>query len=1504
MLPPPLANSSEYIYEDEYGYLGSFSYVEYGYEDGNTYGVEGDSADYSYTESGYGYVIGEYDYGGYIGDAPELVYTGNVVVEIDDRGNVTTYPARDDHGVVLDGDYIRVYLPGWHDPTDISIALPVGWTYVVNHKVEEFENLSSLNLDEYNSITPSAASRTYTVITFNHNWNDTQGSGYIGFMPFALNPPGGFSVVTLPAPFDLPAWNNVFNNNPGNLVISVPQTFDLAGTVTIPAGRNIIIVSQGTNLNSNLDIPPVAPATTVTINRTVTAGRHFNVAAGSTLTLSHIVLNGGIPPVGVFRGGISLGDSHLIMRMGSVISGNRGLIGGAVGLGGSSSLHMTENAAIRGNNANNGGGIAVSTAGGSTVRMSGNSIVENNISTIPGGGINLFPNTASVLTIEDNAQIIGNSNETSSGGGLSTGVTTIVNMYGGIIEGNFGPFGGGIATSGAVNMHGGTIQGNSSPIGGGIAVVGGGTFTMTGGVIRNNRNTLGSSNPITEGGGVFVRDSTTIFTMTGGIIGDTNPNYGNRAQRGGGVWVGGGATFNMNQGGTSPNYTSGTIIGNTALNSGSTDVGDFVMSHHHSGGGVYVSGSSALLTAFNMTAGQIRNNLAIGSGGGVAVGGGTFTMFGGHIHHNQAARGGGATVRYSGTFNMHGGTISNHVVPDAGAAVQVDDGDFNMHGGTIEHNSGGAGGIHVRFFTARFTMHDGIIRSNSTVGNGGVRVVVGGSFVMHGGHIYNNTGSSGGGVGVNGLSSVANGSIPSTFHMHGGVIGGTSPAYANTAASGAGVWVGNGARFYMQNYTPTGGGPTIPGTGVIESNHAAGATGEGGGVHISDTSTFNMYAGAIRHNIVADPATLSGHGGGVYLTRSARFYMRGGEIYGHENLFSGGGVYLVGWAPEHTPVFTMYGGVIRDNTSGGGSGVASLSHAQINIHGGYIRSNHTIGTTGTIIGGGIASISGGVGGSASFTMTGGTIEHNTSQGGAGGIWLNAANSLGNDLAPTNDTYISITGGIIRHNTAYGNGTANIFNGGGGGIFFVSEPRNGTTFGGPNLQIYENRAYGAYGGGGVLVHGQRVEMTAGTIRNNYASAYGGGVLIFSPNLEWQATTGPGFILSNGIIFGNNASYGGGVAVRDGSLIMTGGIIGGNSENGESNIAVNGGGVWVGDEAEFNLQGSNPKSITGNEAEYGGGVWVSADGYMIMDSDADNVFITFNIAEYMGGGIYTQRHEYEIQLERIPGATLLPSQTYAYSNLTLFDVYFAENSANSRYVPPVNATAVLPDTLPNRAFINTSQPTNPTPIRVHPLNNYDINFRADDVLFEFFKTNEDGVTPNPGANLLPGARFRLFRADAADLGGTGTGGLVTEAALNAPNSPWEAVDMILYVSESGLGADPIAFEMTPGFIYQLVEYLAPAGFQIPLGQWRMWVDADNVPDIIFQSIGGTTPAFIYHSTGHYGVNRFLPNMLQFGLPLTGGTGTQMFILAGSMVLAMTVLALSIITIKRKLAVKPVK
>ena len=198
-----------------------------------------------------------------------------------------------------------------------------------------------------------------------------------------------------------------------------------------------------------------------------------------------------------------------------------------------------------------------------------------------------------------------------------------------------------------------------------------------------------------------------------------------------------------------------------------------------------------------------------------------------------------------------------------------------------------------------------------------------------------------------------------------------------------------------------------------------------------------------------------------------------------------------------------------------------------------------------------------------------------------------------------------------------------------------------------------------------------------------------------------------------------------------------------------------------------------------------------------------------------------------------------------------------------MPPVNAFAFAQ--IPGLAQGGTQSIFN------NPVNNYDINFRRGaGVPFRLHKANEwvfgntnFTVIADIAPYLLADAQFTLFRF---------TGAGTPPAHAYAASPVWEVV--YLNVPSTGLLASPIVMGLTPEGIYHLEEVLAPPGFQIPMGQWRIVVDS-NAPGGFAITPMGTTPIPpILFLDGFF----YVGNRIDFYLPLTGGPGMDMRMVVG--------------------------
>ena len=255
-------------------------------------------------------------------------------------------------------------------------------------------------------------------------------------------------------------------------------------------------------------------------------------------------------------GGILIGNGSTFTMNGGEISGNTANGGGGVAIIGSTMV--MNNGTISNNStyqtsgqgsygagvyvadyANSSGGDTLFTATPASFEMNGGKITGNKALDY-GGGIVTFPQRSQKITINiNNGEISGNKVTRGSGGAVAAffGVTEL-NIKGGTLTGNSTyQFGGGVFLYQATNVtiSGGTISENKALRGGGgVCLREGSAVKQTGGSIENNVAKVG--------GGIY----SGTYTMTGGVIKDNNNSLTEAARLstlGDGVFVG--TAFNL-----------------------------------------------------------------------------------------------------------------------------------------------------------------------------------------------------------------------------------------------------------------------------------------------------------------------------------------------------------------------------------------------------------------------------------------------------------------------------------------------------------------------------------------------------------------------------------------------------------------------------------------------------------------------------------------------------------------------------------------------------------------------------------------------------------------------------------------------------------------------------------------------------------------------------------------------------------------------------------------------
>jgi|GEM_PF-3415426 len=192
----------------------------------------------------------------------------------------------------------------------------------------------------------------------------------------------------------------------------------IGGTITIPSGRDITLVSNNLNIMR-------------TLTQRNRSQRHF-IVSGNLILDNNITLCG--ESADTESGGVSVRDGTLTMRNGSVIENCRAAVGGAVALHGSTfNMH---GGIIRNNRASLGGGVDI--FGNSRMNMSGGTITGN-VATIYGGGVWVIGTVANGLGLSMTGGAITNNIATHSGGGIYSNGGNPANVSispGAIVTGN------------------------------------------------------------------------------------------------------------------------------------------------------------------------------------------------------------------------------------------------------------------------------------------------------------------------------------------------------------------------------------------------------------------------------------------------------------------------------------------------------------------------------------------------------------------------------------------------------------------------------------------------------------------------------------------------------------------------------------------------------------------------------------------------------------------------------------------------------------------------------------------------------------------------------------------------------------------------------------------------------------------------------------------------------------------------------------------------------------
>lgn len=911
--------------------------------------------------------------------------------------------------------------------------------------------------------------------------------------------------------------------------------------------------------------------------------------------------------------------------------------GGAIQSKGSKASLVVKGCTFKGNksDAGSGGAIVISSGvaaigeDGST--SSNNTFIANSVTTGKGHAVALVNGTLNIYTSTFRDHYF---NENSNYGGVISQSGGVLNICGATISGNTlvnvddystGSYGGALLVSnGTCNIRNISISNNRAKYGGGIAIINSGTVVITNCEVYGNRAAFG--------GGIYLRDSNSTITMNGGLVGAIDPDQANNAV-GDGVESGlGGGIFNKG----SLNINGASIRGNSTSGNG---------------GGIYSNGAIVLVS------GRISGNIASRSGGAIyadATGGGT-----------------------NGTVKFNCGTTVSMNITDNLCA----DGAYPLC--TYDENSiGYANGIYTEtkviisgYMTIGYNsdmsiLNDIFLAVRDTDANPTSKIVV-----FDSNESYT-------------LSSETRICISSIVALMGDKLVLFPSTTDARREMGKFSFAGDDAGFRLDGrYLKLG---NYAATIIRGGNENFYATLTEAYLEAQDGETIYVYKNIVMSNDLAiydetndfETRQIEALGSDIvsgvgiretfYISKNVTFVSGGdysisrGDLTGDMFTVVGEGQLNLGVAnPGNSNLLTIRGGtdiltgsIIKVEFSDAFVSGAHSDDYQFTLNngvkitqnkaetGGAINSNGKIAIRGGEITRNTAeSETGGLGGaiysegttSYVYITDNANINNNTAHSG-GGIYINSDSSDSNSLVMDSAT------AVIKENTSsYAGGGIYIFDGqfnliageissnksnerasgnpGGGGVYLGSGSsmvtNYKTAYNDANAQYIQikNNKTGSYGGG-VLVNNATFTFDIGYITGNNAT-FGGAVAVNNTTTE---ETNAEFISSNSSRFynyitGNTANNGGAIAVIKGTAKLSYIKL-------SENTATNGGGIYVAGTLETGAETyiGNSNNNKGNTASTnGGGIYISATGELVQN--ANTLYVTANEATGgEGGGIY--------------------------------------------------------------------------------------------------------------------------------------------------------------------------------------------------------------------------------------------------------------------------------------------
>ena len=737
----------------------------------------------------------------------------------------------------------------------------------------------------------------------------------------------------------------------------------------------------------------------------------------------------------------------------------------------------------------------------------GKTLTLSNVTLTNGKSANGGALTISTGQVVANNVVIQNSTGTGTSGGAFVNTGTSLTMNGGAVNGNTGPVGGGVYSTGTLTTNGTSFTSNTSSFGGGVAAAG--TINLT-------NSTFTSNTASNQGGAIF--NNTGVLTLSGTSL------LANTSVAGGGIYQQAGTT----------NVTNGSSI---TSNKATT-------SH---GGGIFQAAGTTSVT----TSSQVSSNNAGNQGGGIYSAAGTVTTNGANVNGNSAAILGGGVTVVSGTANLTGGSLTGNTSLNGGALYNG--GTTTVDGTTLSSNTanggttanGGNGG--AVYNAAALTVKNATFNGNKVV----LSTAAAPGVTGYGGAIVSTSLAASATPTLAFTNTTINGDNAGTPVSGGNAnAGGAIAALGNIGAGGAATAITANGLTLSKNVAAAGGGifstgpVTLTNSTVSQNKATHPSAGIGGGLYTTPQASTTPTVTLDNTDVVGNDGAA---GGGGIVTTTSTVIKNGSTVNGNSGAI-GGGIYA------GAPV-SVTGSQVNDNdASNSGGGIYTLTPVTL-------TDSHVDGNSAAFLGGGLStSTTGG------FTMTGGTLSGNDAFA-AGGLFLGngLTSSLDDtDLVGNTSTGANFGGGAVLSagqltiNKAQITGNkADGSSGQGGAIFSGSNDENITTsLKITNSTLSDNEAFSGAAisaGSDKASSTNKTSIANSTIHGNAASGPFGALLLSDP-----ASIAASTITDNTAVPTNPFdAYGGIVAATAGLVSVSGTIVSGNNGH-QCNVAVADGG----------------------------------------------------------------------------------------------------------------------------------------------------------------------------------------------------------------------------------------------------------------------------------------------------------------------------------------------------------